>query len=75
MYSDIFYNVFVDYIIKTHGLMKRMFWNYLPEKSTLKYMYERRKKFLNYLKKLRDKRRNYKSYMFILFTILSSRNN
>jgi len=49
-YSDVFYNDFADYIVKACGL-KKNFWKYLPKTSTLRYMHERRKKFLQYLKK------------------------
>ena len=31
----------------------------MPKKSTLRYMYERRKKFLKYLKKPREKRKHH----------------
>jgi len=55
-YADIFYSDFVDYIVKACGL-KRNFWKYLPEESTLRYMHERRKKFFRYLKKPREKRK------------------
>ena len=57
--ADVFYNDFVDYIVRACGLKKRMFWKYLPEESTLKYMHERRKRFFNYLKKPWEKRKNH----------------
>ena len=57
-YADIFYNDFVDYIVKACGLKKRIFWKYLPEESILRYMHERRKRFLQYLKKPPEKRKH-----------------
>jgi len=55
-FADIFYNDFVRYIVRVCGL-KKMFWKYLPESSAIRYMYEERRKFFNYLKKLSEKRR------------------
>jgi len=49
-YSDVFYNDFVDYIVKACRL-KKNFWKFLPHGSTMKYMHERRKRFFRYLKK------------------------
>ena len=57
-YADVFYNDFVDYIVSGCGL-KKWFWKYLPKESTLKYMYERRKKFLRYLKKPKEERKHH----------------
>ena len=56
-FADIFYNDFVDYVVRACGLKRRIFWRYLPEESTLRYMYERRKKLFQYLKKPREKRK------------------
>jgi len=58
-YSDTFYNDFVDYVVRACGLKRKVFWRYLPEGSTLRYMYERRKRFLKYLRKPREKRRHH----------------
>ncbi|MCD6341115.1 MAG: hypothetical protein J7L51_04110, partial [Desulfurococcales archaeon] len=55
-YADVFYNDFVDYIVRACGL-KRNFWKYLPKESTLRYMHERRNSFFRYLKKPREKRK------------------
>ena len=57
-YSDIFYNDFMDYVVRACGLKKRLFWKYLPEESILRHMYERRKRFLQYLKKPPEKRKH-----------------
>lgn len=56
-FADVFYNDFVDYIVKACGF-KKWFWRYLPEQSTLRYMYQRRKRFFRYLKKPREKRKH-----------------
>jgi len=56
-YADIFYNDFVNYVAKACGLKKRVLWKYLPEESTLLYMYERRKRFFRYLGKPREARK------------------
>ena len=45
-FADVFYNDFVDYIVRACGLKRRVFWQYLSEESTLHYMYERRKEVL-----------------------------
>ncbi len=58
-YADVFYNDFVDYVVSACGLKKRVFWRYLPEESTLRYMYGERRKFLKYLRKPREKRRHH----------------
>ncbi len=58
-YADVFYNDFADYVVGACGLKRRVFWRYLPEGSTLRYMYERRKKFLKYLRKPREKRKHH----------------
>jgi len=58
-YADTFYIDFVDYIVSACGLKKRLFWNYLPKGSTLKYVHERRKRFLRYLKKPKEKRKHH----------------
>ena len=55
-YSDVFYNDFTEYIVKACGL-KKTFWKYLHESSTLRYMHERRNHFLRYLKKPKEKRK------------------
>ncbi len=56
-YADIFYTDFVRYIVTGCRLKKRVFWKYLPESSALRYMYEERRRFLNYLKKPPEKRK------------------
>ena len=58
-YSDIFYNDFMDYVVRACGLKKRLFWKYLPEESTLRYMHERRKRFFRYLEKPREARKHH----------------
>ena len=58
-FADVFYNDFVDHIVRACGLERRIFWRYLPGESTLRYIYERRKKFLKYLKKPREKKRHH----------------
>ena len=58
-FADVFYNDFIDYIVKACRLKKRTFWRYLPEESTLRYMYERRKRFFKYLGKPREKRKRH----------------
>ena len=57
-YADVFYNDFVDYIVRACG-SRRVFRQHLPEELTLRYMYRRRKKFLKYLRKPREKRRHH----------------
>jgi len=56
-FADFFYNDFVNYIVRACGLKKKVFWKYLPETSSLRYMYEQRRKFFRYLKKPREKRK------------------
>ena len=58
-FTDVFYNDFIDYIVRACGLKKRIFWKYLPGDSTLKYMHERRKRFFKYLKKPWEKRKHH----------------
>lgn len=58
-FADVFHNDFVDYIVDACGLRKRAFWKFLPEISTLKYMYEIRRKFLHHLKNPREKWKNH----------------
>ncbi len=58
-YADVSYNDFVDYIVRACRLKRRMFWKYLPEESTLRYMYERRKRFFRYLEKSKGKRKHH----------------
>jgi len=48
----------VDYVVKACRLKKKVFWKYLPEESTLRYMHERRKRFFRYLEKPREKRKH-----------------
>lgn len=50
-YADVFYSDFESYIVKACGLKKRVFWLYLPEESTLRHMYEKRKNFFRRLRK------------------------
>ena len=57
-YVDIFYSDFRNYITTACGL-KKNFWKYLPESSTLKYMHERRKRFFKYLRKPREARKHH----------------
>ena len=57
-YADIFYDDFVNYVVRACRLKKRIFWRYLPEESTLRYMHERRRRFFRYLKKPREKRKH-----------------
>ena len=57
-YADFFYNDFMDYVVRACGLKKRVFWKYLPEESTLRYMHERRKRFFRYLEKPKEKRKH-----------------
>ena len=57
-YADVFYNDFVNYVAKACGL-KKIFWRYLPEESTLRYMHERRKRFFRYLKKPPSKKKHH----------------
>jgi len=49
-YADTFFTDFCDYVVRACGL-KRNFWRYLPESSTLRYMYERRKRYLRCIKR------------------------
>ncbi len=58
-FADAFYNDFVNYIVGACGLKKRVFWRYLPDESTLRYMYERRRRFFRYLKKPGEKRKHH----------------
>ena len=48
----------MDYVVKACRLKKKVFWKYLPEESTLRYMHERRKRFFRYLEKPREKRKH-----------------
>jgi len=58
-FADIFYNDFMYFIVRACGLKKRVLWKHLPESSTLRYMYEQRRKFLRYLKKPATKRKHH----------------
>jgi len=58
-YADAFYNDFVNYVVRACGLKKRVFWKYLPEESTLRYMYERKKCFFRYPGKPRELRKHH----------------
>ena len=58
-YADVFYNDFVNYVAKACGLKKKIFWRYLLEESTLRYMHERRKHFFRYLKKPPSKKKHH----------------
>lgn len=58
-FADVFYNDFVDYVVRVCGLKKMVFWKYLPEESTLKYMYAVRRKFFRYPRKPKEKRKHH----------------
>ena len=57
-HADFFFGAFEDYIVKACGLKKKVFWRYLHESSTLRYMYEQRRKFFRYLRKPRERRKH-----------------
>jgi len=58
-FADVFYNDFINYVVRACGLKKKVFWKYLPEGSVLKYMHRERRRFFNYLRKPPSKRRRH----------------